>query len=103
MRDRVAEVLAERAALDGGTAAGLALSIALHAGVTAAVIYAALHHPAPEMTSVLNIKFAPIAPQRQETVVAKPKAADAAAPHREEPKPKPVPVKNTAPPDAFGR
>src|SRR5438034_11610069 len=61
MRDRVAEVLAERATLDRGAAAGLALSIALHAGFTAAIIYAALHHRPPEMTNVLNIKFAPVA------------------------------------------
>jgi protein TonB len=118
MQDRVAEVLAERATLDNGAAAGFALSFALHAGLAAAVIYAALHHPAPEMTNVLNIKFAPVqemvapvavpaappaVPKRPETPQPGPKATPP-IPHPEAPKPveKPL-VKNTAPPDPFGR
>jgi TonB family protein len=118
MRDRVAEVLAERATLDRGAAAGLALSVALHAGFTAAIVYAALHHPAPEMTNVLNIKFAPVAAAPEPLTPAAPAPAPVApevvkptpapqlppitAPKPIE-KPAPVPIKNTAPPDAFGR
>lgn len=112
MHDRVAEVLAERATLDSGAAAGLALSVALHAGVTAAIVYAALHHPAPELTNVLQIKFAPVtaptvvaAPPPAAPPKAPPKAVPAAPvppPAPAKPVEKPV-VKNTAPPDAFGR
>lgn len=112
MHDRVAEVLAERATLDSGAAAGLALSVALHAGVTAAIVYAAIHQPAPELTNVLQIKLAPVtapavvtAPAPPPPLKAPPKAAPAAAvppPTPVKPVEKPV-VKNTAPPDAFGR
>jgi TonB family protein len=118
MRDRVAEVLAERATLDNGAAAGLALSVALHAAITAAAVYAALHRPAPQLANVLNIRFAP-APQAAEPLTT-PAAPPAAPKLQEAPKPvpkiptpvaqptppKPVPqpvMKNTAPPDAFGR
>jgi TonB family protein len=118
MRDRVAEVLAERATLDRGAAAGLALSVALHAGFTAAIVYAALHHPAPEMTNVLNIKFAPVAAAPEPLTPAAPAPAPVApvipkakptpptpamTPPKTIEKPVPVPMKNTAPPDAFGR
>ncbi len=114
MRDRVAEVLAERATLDNGAAAGLALSVALHAGITAAVIYAALHHPAPMMTSTLNIHFTPAqqtaapltvpaappaAPKKQATPAVPPPVAPVTPP---KPVAQPV-LKNTAPPDSFGR
>jgi TonB family protein len=110
MRDRVAEVLAERATLDNGAAAGLALSVALHAGITAAVIYLALHHPPPEMANVLTIKFA--TPEMTAPVVSTPPGKAAAAPPKTTtPVAMPQPViappkpatKNTAPPDAFGR
>ena len=79
MQDRVAEVLAERATLDNGAAAGLALSVALHAGITAVVIYAALHHPAPEMSNVLNIKFAPVQQTAPLTVPVAPPAVPGVA------------------------
>ncbi len=119
MRDRVAEVLAERATLDRGAAAGLALSVALHAGFTAAIIYAALHRPAPPPANVLTIKFAPPAAVPQPLTPAMPAPAPAPVVPKAKPiappvtppitppkaveKPVPVPVKNTAPPDAFGR
>src|SRR5258708_26774878 len=112
MRDRVAEVLAEGATLDNGAAAGLALSVALHAGITAAVIYAALHHPAPLMTSTLNIHFTPLPQTTPLTLPAAPPAAPkkqatpAVPPIAPVTQPKPVAqpvVKNTAPPDSFGR
>lgn len=122
MRDRVAEVLAERAMLDNGAAAGLALSVALHAAITAAAVYAALHRPAPQLTNILNIRFAPV-PQAAEPLTAP--ATTPATPVKQavpqpvqqpvqqvpqpvvqpaQPKPVAQPVlKNTAPPDAFGR
>src|SRR5437868_14804696 len=115
MHDRVAEVLAERASLDRGAAAGLALAVVLHAGATAAIVYSALHHPAPELANVLTIKFAPAATPK--AIVAPPapaKAAEAAPLHpapkaaiadttlpEVKPKPMPIPIRNTAPPDAF--
>jgi protein TonB len=114
MYDRVAEVLAERAKLDHGAAAGLTLSVALHAGITAAVVYAALHHPPPEMTNVLTIKFASTAPVAAPVTTkppalpihpAKPAPTPLVQQPLEAPKPveKPVVVKNAAPPDTFGR
>ena len=117
MRDRVAEVLAERAMLDRGAAAGLVLAVALHAGFVAAIINAALHHPPPAMTNVLNIKFAPVAaapepmtpaaPVPAPVAPVTPKAKPASPPPITVPKtvekPVPVPAKSTAPPDAFGR
>src|SRR5689334_14165275 len=112
MRDRVAEVLAERATLDRGAAAGLAVALAaaLHVVAATAIVYTAMHHAAPVMDNVLTIKFTPLAAPKILEAPAAPKrqpvkAGAAAALHEEVPKPKPVPVpvKNTAPPDAFGR
>ena len=42
MQDPVAEVLAQRATLDSGFAAGVIISVLLHGGLTAAAVYAAL-------------------------------------------------------------
>src|SRR5712691_8575548 len=104
MEDRVAEILAQRAALDSGATAGVIVSLLLHGGLAAAAIYAAIHTPAPKIVSVLNIKFAP-APAP--VAVAPPKPV---APRIEEPKPEPVkpietkkaPEKNTVPLSPFG-
>src|SRR5258707_14840719 len=41
MDDRVGDLLAERARLGGGAAAGIAVSILLHGSIAAAVVYAA--------------------------------------------------------------
>jgi len=68
MQDRVGELLAERARLGGGTAAGIAVSMILHASLAAGIIYAAMHAAAPQEVSTLSIKFAPM-PQK---VIAKP-------------------------------
>jgi protein TonB len=62
MQDRVGELLAERARLGGGTAAGIAVSMLLHGFIAAGIIYAAMHAVAPQEVSTLSIKFAPTAP-----------------------------------------
>lgn len=107
MQDHVADVLAQRAALDNGFLAGVLLSILLHGGITAAAIYAAIHSAPPKIASVLNIKFAPMRVPAAAAVV-KPKPA---TPRIEPPKPQPVkpietkkaPEKNTVPLSPFGK
>ena len=110
MEDRVAEVLAQRAALERGPAAGIVLSILLHGGITAFAVYAAVHAKPPQLANVLSIRFAPaVAPAIVPANAPKPKPA---APVIHEPVPvveapapvKPeAPAKNTAPPSPFGK
>jgi periplasmic protein TonB len=118
MRDGVADVLAQRAKLDRGAAPGLVISIVLHAGLAAAVAYAALHAKPPQPVGLVNITFAQM-PAASTPAAAKPapkpKPAAPAAPKVEEPKasitePKPaveqkpaVPEKNTVPLSPFGQ
>ena len=64
MEDRVGDVLARRAKLDSGIAPGVAISILLHAGLTAGAVWAAMHAPAPQTANVLNIKFIASSEQR---------------------------------------
>jgi periplasmic protein TonB len=114
MQDRVAEVLAQRAALDRGPAAAVVLAILLHAIIFGGAIYAALHAPPPESVRMVSIQFAKMpAMSSPSTTKAAPKKA--AAPALEEPKPiiqepkpapetpAPEPVKNTVPLSPFGR
>ena len=111
MEDRVAEVLAQRAALERGPAAGIVLSILLHGGITALAVHAALHAKAPQVANVLTIKFAAptVAPAIVPANAPKPKPAAPVihepVPVVETPKPaKPeTPTKNTAPPSPFGK
>jgi TonB family protein len=108
VEDRVAEVLAQRAAIERGPAAGIVFSILLHGGITALAVYAALHAKPPQMASMLTIHLTPMTPAS-----AAPAAKPAAKPVIHEPVPKvetPKPVtetapapKNTAPPSAFGK
>jgi TonB family protein len=110
VEDRVAEVLAQRAALERGPAPGILLSILLHGGITALAVYAALHARPPQIANVLTIRFAPTAaPPIVPADAPKPKPA---APVIHEPVPvvetppkaPPVtPAKNTAPPSPFGK
>lgn len=111
MEDRVADVLAQRAALGGGPAAGIAMSVVAHAAIAAAAIYAAMHQPAPEIVNTLTIKLAPMSSASAAPAVPVKKATPAVI---REPQPKletpPVvpaataaPTKNTAPPSPFGR
>lgn len=98
MQDRVGEVLAERAALDSGAAAGLSLSFVLHLAAGAAVVYAAMHQPKMQNANVVDIKW-----MKMPSVVSAPvvSAPPAPLPQPIAP-PQPVP-KNTAPPSTFGR
>ena len=112
MQDRVADVLAQRAALDHNLLAGVLLSIFLHGTFVAAAIYAAMHTAAPKIANVINIKLAPM-----RAPAAAPRAIEPAAPPKpatpriESPKPEPVkpvetkkpPEKNTVPLSPFGR
>src|SRR5688572_18168622 len=92
MRDGVADVLAQRVALDRGAGAGIVLSLLLHGGLTALAIYAATHASAPRPAQMVSIEFAkmpgpPAAPARQQKPAPKP----AETPKIEEPKPAPEP------------
>jgi len=76
VEDRVAEVLAQRAALERGPAAGIVLSILLHGGITAFAVYAAVHAKPPQLANVLSIRFAPaVAPAIVPANAPKPKPA----------------------------
>ncbi len=112
MQDRVADVLAQRAALDRGAGAGVALSVLLHGGLTALIIYTALHAPAPTPARMVNIQFAKLPAMTK--AEAKPVAAKPAAPvvpKIAEPAPVPPPAdtpppkpdKNTVPLSPFGQ
>lgn len=116
MQDRVADVLAQRAALDRGPAAGVAISIVLHCALFGGGVYAALHASPPEAVKMVTIEFASM-PAVQSPTASKPAARKVEAPKIEEPKPviqEPAPVaadappprppeKNTAPMSPFGR
>lgn len=107
MEDRVAEILAQRAALDAGPAGGIALSILLHGGITALAVYGALHAKPPQIASMLTIRFAPMTPANA-APAAKPVAPVIHEPVPVVETPKPVtatapPAKNTAPPSPFGK
>jgi len=103
MEDRVADVLAERAALDHGAAGGVIVSILLHGTATALVIYAAMHQPPVKTASLINIRLASPAPA--------PAPAPERVPRIEPPKPQPVkpvatvkpPEKDTVPLSPFGK
>jgi TonB family protein len=112
MRDRVADVLAQRATLDRGATAAVVASVALHGGLAALAVYGALHASPPQRASMVNIQFAPM---KAPAPVEKP-SRKATKPRIEEPKPrieepKPVvektppkpPEKNTVPLSSFGQ
>jgi protein TonB len=112
MRDRVADVLDQRAALDRGATSAVAISLLLHGGLTALAVYAATHATAPKPATMVSIQFAQMtqpAPVRPRAAVPtqKPKIEEP-KPRIEEPKPvveKPPPKveKNTVPLSPFGR
>ncbi|HEX7706429.1 MAG TPA: cell envelope integrity protein TolA [Thermoanaerobaculia bacterium] len=120
MRDPVADVLAQRAAMDRGTGGSLAISLLLHAGLAGMAAYAAFHSPAPQGVRMVNIQFAnaPATPAPRAAAPAAPKPAAPAPPQPAiaEPvpkiaEPKPVapaktvaaPEKNTVPLSPFGQ
>ena len=113
MHDRVADVLAQRATLDRGAGVAIALSVLLHGGLTAVVVYAALHARPVQKPAMVSIQFAPVErralARRTEDSGLKPAAPQ--KPKIQEPKPvvatppkvaKP-PEKNTVPLSPFGR
>jgi len=114
MHDRVADVLAQRAALDRGAGAGVAISIVLHCALFGGGVYAALHASPPQAAKMVTIEFASM--PAVQAPASKPAAPKVEAPKLEEPKPviqepKPVvdntpppkPEKNTVPLSPFGR
>lgn len=113
MRDPVAEILDQRAALDRGAGGAVALSVLLHAGLTGFAIYAATHAAAPRPARMVSIEFASMTQPAATSVKPKPAAPtpriDEPKPRIEEPKPateKPAPPKvekNTVPLSPFGR
>ena len=112
MRDRVAEVLAQRATLDRGAGIGVVLSILLHVGLMGAVVYAAMRATPPQAATMVSIQFAKMpsaarAPERR--AEARPTLPKVEEPKIQEPKPvvekKPEkpPEKNTVPLSPFGQ
>lgn len=113
MRDRVADVLDQRAALDRGAGTAIATSVLLHGGLTALAIWSAMHAVAPEPVTMVNIRLAPMT-QPAAAPARRPAAKPAPTPKIEEPKltePKPElvqpptkpPETNTVPLSPFGR
>jgi periplasmic protein TonB len=116
VHDRVAEVLAQRATLDRGAAAGVAWSLVLHGGLIALALYAATHAETPVPAKTVSIQFAQLrGAQRPAPAIQKP-APEPVTPKIEEPKPKIAapqpavetpppakPEKNTVPLSPFGR
>lgn len=114
MHDRVADVLAQRAALDRGASVAVILSVFVHAAIAGVAVYAALHAKPPQAVSMVNIQFAkmpamtPAAAKPKPAAIEKPKVEEP-NPKIEEPKPvveKPAPKppeKNTVPMSPFGR
>jgi TonB family protein len=121
MRDRVADVLDQRASLDRGAGTAIATSVLLHGGLTALGVWFAMHATAPVPVNMVNITLRPISqpaaapatkrPARPAPVVEAPKAPEPkiVEPKITEPKPAPVqpptkpPEKNTVPLSPFGR
>jgi len=113
MRDRVADVLAQRAALDRGAGTATALSLLLHGGLTALAVYGALHARPPQKATMVNIQFANVAAPAEIRRAKSPPLHEAkiedVKPKIEEPKPAPKaeppkkPEKNTVPLSPFGR
>ena len=68
MQDPVADVLAQRSALDRGAGSALLLSIILHGIVTALAVFTAMRQPPPRPVSRLNIRLA--SPRVRPTVPA---------------------------------
>jgi protein TonB len=115
MQDRVGEILDQRAALQSGAGAGIAISLLLHGAMTAVAAWAALHHPAAQTAGVVNIQFAPIprtsppslppAPKRAAPKPALPTPVihEPAPPVEQTKPPETKPIPKTVPTSPFGR
>src|SRR5712692_8562221 len=100
MDDHVGEVLARRATLESGAAAGIAVSVFLHLLVTAAAVYAALRQPPPQTVSTIEIRFAEARPA---AVKAPSAPAVQPQPQPQPPIPLPKPAEKTVPLSSFGK
>lgn len=114
MQDPVADVLAQRAALDRGAVPAVVLSIVLHGSMTGIAILVAMKHTPPMQRAAVKIQFAtsrmtsPVVQPAKTPAKPQPKPA---APRIEAPKPEPAkpvtattpPEKNTVPLSPFGR
>ena len=105
MDDPVADILAQRAAMDRGAAAAIVLSLFAHAGLSALAVWAALHHSAPQIPTVMNIKFAKMpaveaAPAIEPAAPTVARVPAPAAPKTEAP---PQKVTKPVPPSPFGK
>lgn len=116
MHDAVADVLREREALDRGAGGALALSIVLHAGLTALGLWAAMRVVPPKAATMVSIRFATVSARTAtpRSTAPRPVAAKPAPkiaepqPRIEEPRPavaKPAtkPEKGTVPFSSYGR
>lgn len=116
MEDRVADILDQRAHLESGTGAAVALSILMHGALMGTAVYAALHQPPPQPVSMVNIRLAqaaapavrPASSTPATPKIVEPKPVE--TPKIQEPKPEPEkpveakkPEKNTVPLSPFGR
>jgi len=103
MEDRVGEVLARRAALESGAAAGVALSVFLHVAAAAAVIYAAMHHPPAQSVDVITINLAPMTPPKAAALAPVPVIHEPKPVVEPQPKPVAKPEPKTVPLSPFGK
>lgn len=98
MEDRVAEILAQRATLDRGLSGAVAISLIVHATMTAAAVYTAMHQEAPKTASIVNIRLAPMTKPAPPAKTAAPlKQLQEPRPVLQEPKAKPKPVEKAPP------
>jgi TonB family protein len=102
MRDGVADVLAQRATLDRGAGAGIALSVLFHGALIALAIYLATHASPPQAAQMVNIQFAQMpasqaAPSVRKPTERKPAPKPVETPKLEDPKPQIEPPKITEP------
>jgi protein TonB len=96
-------VLARRAMLESGAAAGIALSVFLHVAAAAIHVYAAMHQTAPAAMNVVNITLAPMtAPPVPAKTIAAPVIHEP-APVVEQAKPIAKPEPKTVPMSPFGK
>ncbi len=103
MDDRVGDILAQRAKLENGVGLAIFLSILFHAAFSAIAGWSAWHHAAPEVVSIMNIRFAKPAAPEITPAATQPVPAAEPVPHAVRPIEKPKPSKKTAPPSPFGK
>ena len=110
MRDRVGDLLAERARLSGGAGGGIALSILLHGSIAAVIVYTAMHATAPQQVSTLSIQFAQTPAIQQPAPAPTPHAPQPTPPKvkipepvAEAPKPVAKPIPKSVPFSPFGQ